>query len=447
MAIIEFGKDFRWGVATAAYQIEGAVTEGGRGPSIWDTFSHTPGKVLNGDNGDVACDSYHRFDEDIRLMKELGVDVYRFSVSWPRIFPEGKGEVNREGLDYYHRLVDELLANGIEPMCTLYHWDLPQTLQDKGGWNNRETVEAFVSYAELMFREFSGKIDSWITINEPWCVSFLSNYIGAHAPGNRDLGLAVTISHHLLLAHGKATAKFHEMKTGGKIGFAPNVTWLEPYSRTGEDAEACRRGMGWMIDWFLDPVFNGKYPEFMVEWFSKHGASLTIEEGDMEWIQQPVDFIGINYYESNVARHDKDSGMLQIEGIDMGYKKTDIGWYINAEGFYKVLTFIADKYGSIPIYITENGICINDGVQNGTVDDQRRIDYLKAHVTAVARSIKSGVNVKGYITWSLLDNFEWAEGYSKRFGLVHVNYRTLERTKKESFYWYQKLVDNHWLEV
>ncbi|SDK02700.1 GH1 family beta-glucosidase [Sediminibacillus albus] len=447
MAYIQFPEDFKWGVATAAYQIEGAVRQGGRGPSIWDTFSHTPGKVLNGDNGDVACDSYHRYEEDIALMKELGVNVYRFSVSWPRIFPEGTGKVNKEGLAFYHRMVDKLLENGIEPMCTLYHWDLPQVLQDKGGWDNRETVEAFVAYSELIFKEFSGKIKSWLTINEPWCVSFLSNFIGAHAPGNQDLALAVNISHHLLLAHGKAVARFRDLDIPGKIGFAPNVTWLEPYSRDQEDVEACRRGMGWMVDWFLDPIFTGTYPAFMVDWFAANQAPLQIKDGDMEWIKQPVDFIGINYYESNVGRHNPQGGMLEVESVDMGYKKTDIGWFINAEGFYNVLTFIADKYGEIPIYITENGICINDGVEDGTVNDQRRIDYLKGHIAAVARSLKSGVNIKGYITWSLLDNFEWAEGYSKRFGIVHVNYRTLERTKKESFFWYQKVIGNSWLEV
>lgn len=444
MAIIQFPKNFSWGVATASYQIEGAVNEDNRGPSIWDTFSHTPGKIMNGDNGDIACDSYHRYEEDVKLMKELGVDIYRFSVAWPRIFPNGTGEVNQKGLDYYHRLVDCLLENGIEPMCTLYHWDLPQALQDKGGWENRDTVDAFEKYAEVMFTSFSGKIKKWLTINEPWCASFLSNYIGAHAPGNHDLALAVTISHHLLLAHGKAVSKFREMNIEGEIGFAPNVTWLEPYSRKKEDVEACKRRMGWMVDWFFDPIFKGSYPEFMLEVFERNHAPLHIQEGDMDLIKDSVDFIGINYYESNVGRFNEKGGIFQIENIDMGYKKTDLDWFIEPEGFYKVLTHITDRYGEIPIYITENGICINEGVENGVVNDTRRIDYLKSHITAVHRCLESGVNLRGYITWSLLDNFEWAEGYSKRFGIVHVDYRTLERTKKESYYWYQKVVNNGW---
>ncbi|MCT2537211.1 GH1 family beta-glucosidase [Aquibacillus koreensis] len=447
MAIIRFPEDFKWGVATAAYQIEGAAHEGGRGKSIWDTFSYTPGKVLNGDNGDVACDSYHRYPEDVQLMKELGVDIYRFSVSWPRIFPNGVGEVNQEGLDYYHRLVDELLAAGIEPMCTLYHWDLPQALQDKGGWENRETVDAFVNYAETMFQSFEGKIKSWLTINEPWCVSFLSNYLGLHAPGKKDLSAAVTISHHLLLAHGKASLRFKELDVEGQIGFAPNFTWLDPYSNRQEDIDACQRGIGWMADWFLDPIFKGTYPDYLVKLYEENNATLPIEPGDMNFIKDSVDYIGINYYESNVGRFNEDAGILQVENVDMGYKRTDIGWYIEPAGFYNILTYLTDRYGKIPMYITENGICINDGVENGEVNDSRRIDYLQAHITAVHRSLQSGVNLKGYITWSLLDNFEWAEGYSKRFGLVHVNYRTLERTKKDSYYWYQKIINNGWFTV
>ncbi|MDL4840317.1 GH1 family beta-glucosidase [Aquibacillus rhizosphaerae] len=447
MTIIKFPNNFKWGVATAAYQIEGAVKEGGRGQSIWDTFAHTPGNVLNGDNGDVACDSYHRYEEDVQIMKDLGVGIYRFSVSWPRIFPNGVGEVNQEGLDYYHRLVDELIENGIEPMCTLYHWDLPQALQDQGGWENRETVEAFANYAETMFKAFNGKIKLWLTINEPWCVSFLSNYIGAHAPGKKDLSAAVNISHHLLLAHGKAVNKFRQCNIEGEIGFAPNVTWVEPYSRNQEDVDASQRAIGWMADWFLDPIFKGTYPSYMVDLFEENNADVPIMDGDMDIIRDSVDFIGINYYEANVGRFNSEAGLLQLEDVDMGYKKTDIGWFIEPEGFYKILTYIADRYGNIPIYITENGICVNDGVEAGEVKDARRIDYLKGHITSVNRSLQSGVNLKGYITWSLLDNFEWAEGYSKRFGLVHVNYRSLERTKKDSFYWYKKVAENGWFSV
>lgn len=447
MTIIQFPKEMKWGVATAAYQIEGAATEGGRGPSIWDTFSKTPGKVINGDNGDIACDSYHRYEEDVKLMKELGVDTYRFSVSWPRIFPEGVGKVNREGLDYYHRLVDCLLENGIEPMCTLYHWDLPQVLQDQGGWGNRETIDAFVAYAELMFKEFGDKIKQWLTINEPWCVSFLSNYIGVHAPGNKDLQLATQISHHLLVAHGKAVQKFRELGVQGEIGFAPNTTWLEPYSTKQEDIDACNREIGWYVEWFMDPVFKGTYPDFMVEWFKKKGVELEIQEGDMESINQPIDFLGINYYTGHIARYKENEGLLDWEFVEMNYDRTDIGWPIFPEGFYKVLMRIKENYGDVPIYITENGSCYNDEPENGIVQDDGRISYLEQHLTALSRAIKSGVPVKGYITWSLLDNFEWAEGYTMRFGVVHVNYRTLKRTPKESYYWLQQTIANNWFET
>ncbi len=447
MSIIHFPKDMKWGVATASYQIEGAVNEGGRGVSIWDEFSKTPGKVVNGDNGDVACDSYHRFEEDVEIMEDLGVDFYRFSIAWPRIFPNGTGEVNQEGLDYYHSLVDSLLEKGIQPMCTLYHWDLPQALQDNGGWDNRETIDAFVNYAEVMFKEFYGKIKHWITFNEPWCISFLSNFAGAHAPGFKDLQLAMNVSHHLLVAHGKTVIKFRELGFEGQIGYAPNVEWNEPYSNQQEDIDACKRANGYFLEWFFDPVFKGTYPQFMVEWFEKKGARLNIEEGDMEIIHQPIDFLGINYYSGSVGRFADDGSLFSYEKVDVGYEKTDIGWNIYPEGFYKVLCDITEKYGQIPIYITENGSCYNDEPENGKVDDQGRINYLKQHLISLNRSIKSGVNIKGYLTWSLLDNFEWAEGYSMRFGIVHVNYRTLERTKKESFYTYKQIIANNFFEV
>ena len=447
MAEIKFPQGMKWGSATAAYQIEGAISEGGRGPSIWDTFSNTPGKVINGDTGEVACDSYHRYKEDVKLLKDLGADVYRFSVSWPRIFPDGTGEVNKEGLDYYHRLVDELLENGIEPMCTLYHWDLPQALQDQGGWENRDTITAFVDYAELMFREFDGKINYWITLNEPWCIAFLSNYIGVHAPGNRDLQLAVQISHHLMVAHGEAVKRFRELGAKGEIGYAPNTTWMEPYSSRTEDEEACRREVGNYIDWFMDPVFKGEYPAFLVDWFREKGATLRIEAGDMETIRQPVDFLGINYYTGHVARYKENHGLMDFEVVESGMEKTDIGWSIYPEGFYKVLMTIKEKYGDVPIYITENGSCYNDEPEDGRVQDDKRIDYLKQHLVALDRSIQSGVNVKGYLTWSLMDNFEWAFGYTMRFGIVHVDYSTLERTKKDSYHWMRETISNNGFEV
>lgn len=447
MSIVKFPADMKWGTATASYQIEGATKEDGRGPSIWDTFCEIPGKVVNGDSGEVACDSYHRVDEDVAIMKDLGIDVYRFSIAWPRIFPVGRGEVNEKGLAYYHRLVDALLENGIEPMVTLYHWDLPQALQDEGGWDNRETIDAFVNYAELMFNEFSGKVKKWITFNEPWCVSFLSNYMGLHAPGNQNLQLAVNVAHHLHVAHGRTVQKFRSLGFDGEIGYAPNVTWYESYSNKEEDVLACRRGVGEMVEWFFDPVFKGTYPQFMVDWFAKKGVRVPILDGDMEVISQPIDFVGINYYSGGVARYKENSGLMDLEPVDMGYEKTDIGWNIYPEGFYKVLTYLTETYGQVPIYITENGSCYNDEPVDGRVKDDRRIAYLKQHLTSLSRSIDSGVNIKGYISWSLMDNFEWAEGYSMRFGIVFVNYRTLERIKKDSFYWYKQTIRNRWFDV
>ncbi|WP_026675150.1 GH1 family beta-glucosidase [Alkalihalobacterium bogoriense] len=447
MTIYQFPTDFKWGTATAAYQVEGAANIDGRGPSIWDTFSKTPGKVYGGDTGDVACDSYHRYKEDIQLMKELGVTTYRFSVSWPRVFPLGQEEVNQLGLDYYHQVVDELLHAGIEPMCTLYHWDLPQALEDKGGWWNRETIDAYEKYAELMFREFSGKIKQWITFNEPWCASYLSNYLGIHAPGHQDLQLATTIAHHMLVAHGKTVQMFRELQVEGQIGIAPNLTWAVPYTNKQEDKDACLREVMWTGDWFLDPIYFKTYPKELLEWFEKEGVSPPIIDGDMNIIAEPIDFIGVNYYSAGVSRFNENAGMLQSEAMDMGLERTDIGWPIDARGLYEALHYVADKYGNPSIYITENGACINDEPNlEGEVDDKRRVNYLKQHIIQLHRSIEDGINVKGYMAWSLLDNFEWAEGYGKRFGIVYVNFRTLERVKKESYYWYGKLVKHNWFE-
>ncbi|NWQ39222.1 beta-glucosidase [Bacillus sp. EB106-08-02-XG196] len=447
MAIITFPRDFRFGVSTASYQIEGAYNEDGRGMSIWDTYSRIPGRVLNGDNGDTACDSYHRMDEDIALLKELGVNTYRFSIAWPRIFPNGRGDVNQKGLDHYHQFVDKLLENGIEPLCTIYHWDLPQALQDEGGWKNRQTIEAFVEYSDLLFREFSGKIKSWLTINEPWCVSFLGYFVGEQAPGEKDLQTSLDVAHHLLLAHGRAVKRFKELGISGEIGFAPNVTWYEPFSNRPEDIEACKRISAWFMEWFLDPVYKGSYPQILVDWFAKKGAKVNIQEGDMEIISQPIDILGINFYTGTVSRYKEGNGTFDCEHLDGLFDKTDIGFTIYADAFYKVLMDIKNKYGEVPIYITENGATYNQDPVEGRVCDDKRINYLKQHLTQISRALSSGVNLKGYCVWSLMDNYEWSYGYSMRFGLVHVDYHTLKRTKKDSYFWYKKLNQNHWFEL
>jgi len=447
MPIIQFPKGMKWGTATAAYQVEGAAFEDGRGLSIWDTFSHTPGKVKNNDNGDVACNSYHRYEEDIELLDELGANVYRFSVSWPRIYPNGQGELNQKGLVYYHKLVNSLVDKGIEPMLTLYHWDLPQALQDQGGWANRNTIDAFSQYAETIFKEFNGKVKYWQTINEPLCAAFLSNYRGVHAPGYQDLQLAVDVSHHLLLAHGNAVKLFRELGIEGQIGTATNTTWREPYSNWVEDIEACRREIGHNIDWFLDPIFKGEYPHYLVDWFNKKGAHPHIEDGDMEVIQQPIDFIGVNYYSGNVARYKENEGLLDIENIEIDYNHTHIGWPIYADGFYKVFHYLAERYGDIPLFITENGACCVDDLVDGKVSDQDRIHYYKQHLTAVSRAIDSGIPIIGYLAWSLLDNFEWADGYGKRFGLVYIDFQSQDRIKKESYHWYKEVIANGSMEI
>ncbi|WP_273834100.1 GH1 family beta-glucosidase [Guptibacillus sedimenti] len=447
MTTIQFPETLKWGAATASYQIEGAANEDGRSPSIWDTFSHAPGNVRNGDHGDEACNSYHLYKEDVQHLKKLGVDLYRFSIAWPRVMPEGRGELNPKGVAYYQNLIDELIENGIEPMITLYHWDLPQVLQDKGGWENRETIDAFNEYAVAMFKEFGDKVSKWITINEPWCASFLSNYLGAHAPGKTDLQAGVDVAHHLMVAHGKAVQSFRELLPDGEIGYAPNTGWLEPFSNKQEDIDACKRAMMWQKEWFMDPVFKGSYPETLITIFENHNAKLKLEDGDLELISQPIDFMGINYYTGSLGRYKEGEGLFEVEEIPLDYRKTDIDWPIYADGFYNVLCDLHETYGDVPIYITENGACYNHEVEDGRVHDQERVDYLKQHLTSLHRAIESGVPIKGYIVWSLLDNFEWAFGYEKRFGIIHVNYRTFERTPKDSYYWYRQTITNGWFEV
>jgi beta-glucosidase len=444
-----FGPDFLWGVATAAYQIEGAVTEGGRGLSVWDTFSAEPGRTANGDTGAVACDHYHRYAEDVALMKDLGVDAYRFSFAWPRIQPSGSGPANAEGLAFYDRLVDALLAQGIEPVPTLFHWDTPQALEDAGGWMLRDIADRFAEYAAILGERFSDRIGRWITINEPMVVTMFGYAVGAHAPGMQLSFDALPVAHHQLLAHGRAA---QALRTAGarSIGIASNhgPTWPATDS---EDDRAAAALYDNLVNWmFADPVILGEYPDGIGD-----GMPGPVAD-DLALIGGSVDWFGINYYMPSLigapgggADTGVTDGFVLPEGLPFepraidGRERTDFGWPVVPEGFGEILQAFATRYGDRlpPIYITENGCAINDGPdESGRVADRRRIEYLDGHLRALRQAMDAGVDVRGYFHWSLLDNFEWAAGYSQRFGLVHVDYATQRRTPKDSFAWYRDMI-------
>ena len=452
-----FPPGFLWGTATSAYQIEGSTEADGRAPSIWDTFSKTPGRVLNGDTGDRACDSYRRVEDDVALLREMGARAYRFSISWSRVMPTGRGPLNPAGVAYYQKLVRLLREAGIQPMVTLYHWDLPQALQDEGGWMNRRCAYDFALYAKAMFKALGDDVPCWFTINEPWCASFLSHAFGLHAPGEKDLSRAVTVAHHLLLAHGLSVKEFRLSERTGKIGIAPNVEWHEPYSSHPDDIAACQRALEWFNRWFIDPLFHGRYPSAMLRQYAEMGIHPPVQDGDMALIGQRPDVLGINYYSGCYTRaatpahatdEPADEALRQIhrlrmiESVDVpGFKKTDIDWNVFADGFYKVLAWIKDEYGNPPIVITENGACDNTLPDaEGAIDDAARVEYFRRHVIAIDRALRAGCDIRGYMAWSLIDNFEWAYGYDMRFGLVHVDFESFKRTPKESFHWYRRLI-------
>ncbi len=436
--IFTFPSDFLWGTATSAYQIEGAWNEDGRGESIWDRFSHTPGKVKDGTTGDIACDHYHRWQSDIKLMQELGTNAYRFSIAWPRIFPQGEGSPNPKGIDFYDRLVDKLLEVGIEPFVTLYHWDLPQALQEKGGWANRETTQAFALYAHTIARQLGDRVRYWITINEPWVIAFLGHYFGYHAPGIQDGGTALTVAHHLLLAHAMAMEAIRSQASHAQVGITLDFSWVEaatPAHR--EEAEAMD---AWRNRWFIDPLMGRGYPDDGLRYFQHMGVLdepqlPSARDGDMQIIALPIDFLGVNYYTRT---------LIGKEGI---LPRTDIGWEVYPEGMYKLLNRLTSEYPLPALYITENGASYNDAPSsNGEILDARRIAYLESHFVAAARALRRGVPLKGYFIWTLLDNFEWAEGYSQRFGLVWVDFTTQERRFKASAHWYRNFIQR-WKET
>jgi beta-glucosidase len=427
-----FPSDFVWGAATAAYQVEGAATEDGRGESIWDRFSATPGKVVNGDTGAVACDTYHRYAEDIGLMRSLGIGAFRFSVAWPRILPEGRGRVNQAGLDFYDRLVDDSLANGLDPYVTLYHWDLPQVLEDRGGWPARETVEAFTEYTEVVVSRLGDRVRHWITQNEPWVASWLGYGLGLHAPGRKSDSDALAAGHHILVAHGRAAEVLRREAPASEVGIAIDLVPMYPFSDNEADVEAAHREDGFRNRWFLEPVLGRGYPEDMLERYDE--ILPTIEDGDMDTIAAPLDFLGINYYTRSVVR--ASVGEVPAEGAE----HTEMGWEVYPDGLYRLLVHLQTVYEPPELYITENGAAFADARENGRVADSRRVSYLEGHLDAVVAAIAEGVPVRGYFLWSLLDNFEWAFGYSRRFGIVYVDFDTLERVPKDSFTWYRDFI-------
>ncbi|WP_441247662.1 GH1 family beta-glucosidase [Kitasatospora sp. McL0602] len=437
-----FPDDFLWGAATAAYQIEGSVTEDGRAPSIWDTFSHTPGRVAGGDTGDVACDHYRRWPEDLTLAGQLGLDAYRFSIAWPRVVPQADGRVNQAGLAFYDRLTDRLLEAGIRPFPTLYHWDLPQAQQDRGGWPERSTAERFGEYAAAVAERLGDRITDWATLNEPLCSAWIGHLDGTMAPGVTDLTAAVRASYHLHLGHGLAVQALRAAAPGARIGIVNNLSPVEPATDSEADHAAARRADGHTNRWWLDPIHGRGYPEDMVELY---GVDLPVRDGDQELIAAPLDWLGVNYYFRQIVTDDPSGPApyaRQVPGPNGGHTAMD--WEVHAPGLEQLLLRVTEEYGAQRLYVTENGSAYQDTVgANGEVHDPERTAYLEDHLAACARAVGRGAPLAGYFAWSLLDNFEWAYGYDKRFGLVHVDYATQRRTVKSSGRRYAELIARH----
>jgi beta-glucosidase len=449
MPVLEFPPGFTWGVSTSAYQVEGAVAEDGRGESIWDRFSHTPGKIRNGDTGDVASDHYHRWREDVGIMADLGTRAYRFSIAWPRLFPTGRGALNPAGLAFYDRLLDEVLENDIQPMPTLYHWDLPQALEDTGGWLNRSTADWFTDYARTCFERLGDRVPTWFTINEPWIIGQLGYVEGVHAPGKRDLRSGLVAMHHVLLAHGKAVGAYRDIGGHGRIGIVLSLMPTYPATDRDADLDAARLSDGYTNRWLLDPALRGSYPDDMVELFEGTVGRLDfIEDGDLAIAGSKSDVLGVNYYSwRQIGAGKEDDLPWRVVPAPPDVPRTDGGWEITPERLTELLIRLRDDYGDIPLLITENGAIYNDEPgADGRVHDTRRIRFVRDHLVAAQKAIDAGVSVEGYFHWSLLDNFEWAEGYWPRFGLVHVDYPTGRRTVKESARWYSSVIEANGLD-
>lgn len=433
-----FPENFVWGAATSAYQIEGAWQADGKGESIWDRFSHTPGKIEGAETGDVACDHYHLWREDVAILKDLGVDAYRFSISWPRILPEGRGAVNPAGIGFYDRLVDGLLEEGIAPFVTLYHWDLPQKLQDAGGWPDRMIVDVFCEYVDLVSRALGDRVKYWVTINEPFVCAKLGYNQGLHAPGHTDLAEALAAGHHLLLAHGRAVPIIRENVSNAKVGIALNPHPVIPASTSDADREAARRMEGEMNRWFIDPLAGRDYPRDVIR---QYQVGLPfIRSGDMESIAVPLDYVGVNYYTRIITRSQVVPEDRNLPVSVIPEEKTDMGWEVYPQGIYEILKWFDDRYDFPAFYIAENGAAYRDVVDDGRVNDPARLAYIKRHLKFVHKAISDGMPVRGYFVWSFLDNFEWTYGYAKRFGLVYVDYATQKRILKQSAHGYRSII-------
>jgi beta-glucosidase len=438
-----FPDGFVWGAATAAYQIEGAVREDGRGSSVWDVFAHTPGKVVNGDTGDIAADHYHRWRDDIGLMRDIALKHYRFSLSWPRILPEGTGRIESKGLDFYDRLIEGLLESGIEPWVTLHHWDLPSALYGKGGWLSRDTCDAFAEFTDIATRRYGDRVRHWITINEPWCIAFLGYGLGIHAPGHRNFQEALQVVHHLLLAHGMAMPVIRANVPESVAGICLNPSPQYPYGDSQEDLDAARRSDGFRNRIWFDPLAGRGYPEDVVDF----AGALWPEVGsdDLSIIAAPTDFMGINFYNPDYVESSNDAPMFYRGVQPPNLPRTDMGWIIEPSGLTDLVTRIQTDYGDVwkSQYVFENGAAYIDTLVDGQVDDRKRARYIHDHLSALYRAIEAGVPVDGYFVWSLMDNFEWAEGYTRRFGVIYVDYPTQERIVKHSGRWYAEVMSGN----
>lgn len=438
-----FPAGFLWGAATAAFQIEGSNHADGRGESIWDRFCSTPGKVANGDTGEVACDHYRRWQDDVALLRELGVNAYRFSIAWPRIVPEGRGPVNHVGLDFYDRLTDALLESGITPFVTLYHWDLPQALQRWDGWANRDTIQHFARYTEVVAQRLGDRVSNWITHNEPAVVAFNGNFWGDHAPGLKNRTIAYQVAHNVLVSHGMAMQAIRATAPASKAGITLNLYATHPANDSHEDMQAAERADGFKNRWFLDPVFKGRYPEDILDLLGADAPA--VEPGDMDLISTPIDFLGVNYYSRAVIRHAPNSQPFDTAEVKPdGSRYTDMNWEVYPRGLTETLERLHTEYPTPAYYVTENGATYPDTVSSdGRVHDTERRAYLQSHFEAAAEAISHGVPLKGYFVWSLMDNFEWAWGYTKRFGIIYIDYKTQERIWKDSALWYREWIEEH----